>query len=165
MRRLLFATGLWLAAAAPSALAAGLALPPEEACGYLAEAGLPTANEYRAYREGKYYCWSLRRDLPAGDPVRHRVRYTAEGSADAVSALVLELQVVSASEVQRALRLFLDYAKPLVRAATGQDLPEDVSKAVTSARVGRWQVGGAELVLEKANVRGAMSYDLVFRVE
>ncbi len=164
MRRLLLATGLWLALAAPHALGAGLALPPQEACGYLAEAGLPAA-DYRAYREEKYYCWSLRRDLPAGDPVRHRVRYTAEGAADAVTTLTLELQVVSASEVQRALRLFLDYVRPLVSAATGQDLPEDVSKAVMSARPGRWQAGTADLILEKANVRGPMSYDLVFRVE
>ncbi len=165
MRRFPLAIVLWLVLAAPQALAAGLTLPPEEACAYLAEAGLPAATDYRAYRDEKYYCWSLRRDLPAGDPVRHRVRYTAEGTAEAVSTLTLELQVVSASEVQRALRLFLDYAKPLVRAATGQDLPEDVGKAVMSARVGRWQAGGADLVLEKANVRGAMSYDLVFRVE
>jgi hypothetical protein len=165
VRRLLLATGLWLALAAPPALAAGLALPPEEACAYLAEAGLPAASDYRAYREEKFYCWSLRRDLAAGDPVRHRVRYTAEGTAEAVSTLTLELQVVSVSEVQRALRLFLDYAKPLVRAATGQDLPEDVSKAVLSARPGRWQVGTADVVLEKANVRGAMSYDLLLRVQ
>lgn len=165
MGRLLFVSGLCLAALASPTLAAGLALPAEEACGYLAEAGLPAANEYRPYREGQYYCWSLRRDLPAGDAQRHRVRYTAEGTADAVSVLVLELQVVSASEVQRALRLFLDYAKPLVRAATGQDLPEDASKAVMSARPGRWQVGTADVVLEKANVRGAMSYDLRLRVE
>ena len=101
-------------------LGAGLALAPEVAWSYLAEAGLPTANDYRPFREGRFYCWSLRRDLAAGDPVRHRVRYTAEGTAEAVSALVLELQVVSGSEVQRAHRLFLEHAKTLARAATGR---------------------------------------------
>ena len=165
MLRRLLVTGLCLVAVTTPVRGAGLALAPEAACSYLAEAGLPAANDYRPFREEQFYCWSLRRDLPAGDPVRHRVRYTAEGTAEAVSALVLELQVVSGSEVQRAHRLFLEHAKTLARAATGQDLPEAVGKAILSARPGRWREGETDFVVQKSSVRAPTSYELVLRIE
>lgn len=164
LRRLLM-TGLCLVAVTTPALGAGLALLPEAACSYLAEAGLPAADDYRPFREDQFYCWSLRRDLPAGDPARHRVRYTAEGTAEAVSALVLELQVVSGSEVKRAHRLFLDHAKTLAHAATGQDLPEAVGKAILSGRPGRWREGETDFVIQKSSLQAPTSYEFVLRIE
>jgi hypothetical protein len=165
MRVLPIATLVLAAPLLPSvADGAGLVKPPEEACSYLVEQGLGTADDYREYRQGKFYCWSLRKPIPAGDPQRHNVRYTAEGSAEAVSALVLELQLVSRSEVQRAHRLLLDYARELTKQALGEDLPEDVAKSVISARPGRWPVAGAEVTIEKRQVQG-LTYELVFRIQ
>jgi hypothetical protein len=161
---LLTAAILFPALATTPVAAAGLAKPPDEACAYLDEEGLGTADAYREYREGKYYCWSLRKNLPAGDPQRHVVRYSAEGSADEVSSLLLDLRVVSRSEVQRAHKLFLEYARALGKKALGEDLPEEVGKAVMSAKPGRWPVAGAEVVIEKAHVEGA-AYNLLFRIE
>jgi hypothetical protein len=154
----------WVLALPSSSALAGLERPPETACSYLAEEGLGSADRYREYRGGQFYCWSLRRPIAAGDPKRHEVRYEARGSAEQVSQLGLELHVFSTSEVQRAHKLFLGYVEALVRRALGEDPPPDLAPAVMAARPGRWPLGGAELVLEKRQVR-ASSYELVFRIE
>jgi len=166
MRRILLVLGLGVAGlGSPCAAVAGaLERPPEEACDYLAGEGLAAADRYREFRAGQYYCWSLRKEVPAGDARRDSIRYEAQGSAEIVSRLALELRVASPGQAQRAQKAFLGYVKVLVKKALGEDPPAEIDAAVMSARPGRWPLAGADLVLEKAKAPAA-GYDLTFRVE
>jgi len=165
MRKLLLASTVLVPLLTPAlSLAAGLVRAPDEACAYLAEDGLGGTGDYREYRPGKYYCWSLRKEIAAGDPQRQSVRYTAEGTEEAVSSLTLELQVPSRSEVQRGHMLFLEYARALVTKALATEMPEEIGKAVLAARPGRWPLAGAEVVIEKRQVKGE-GYELALRIE
>jgi hypothetical protein len=142
--------------------AKGFQAEPTVACDFLAAEGLRTRGGYLATGD-VYRCRSQRRNLVGGGRVSNSIRFVAQGNADAVTQLRLELQVNSRSAIQRAHRQLADYSRSLMQAALGVALPEEVEAAILSAVNGSWVVAGSTVSLERV-VSGAPLYELRFQI-
>jgi len=145
------------------AWAEGFHAEPSLACDFLAEEGLRTRGGYRASGD-VHRCRSQRRNLIGGGNVNNSIRFVAQGNADAVKELRLELQVNSGSAVQRAHRQLVGYGNALLQAAMGTEMPDEIEAAILSAVSGSWSVGGSTVSLERI-VLGGPGYELRLRIQ
>jgi hypothetical protein len=140
----------------------GLRLEPETACHFLADERLQPRGGYRPTGTGGYRCASPSRPLSAGFPVTHEIRYLAQGDRDAVTTLILLLDVNSREDIQRAHRVLLERTERLVDLALDSEVPEAAAQAIMAGGRGSWPVAAAELTLARSPSR-AGAYEL--RVE
>lgn len=141
----------------------GFRAEPSVACDFLAPKGLRTRGGYRASGD-LHSCRSQRRNVTGGGRVNNSIRFVAQGDAQAVTQLRLELQVNSRSAVQRAHRQLVDYGRALMQAALGVDMPEQVETAILSATIGTWSVARGTVSLERI-VSGSPQYELRLRIQ
>ncbi len=145
------------------AWAEGFQAEPTIACDFMAEEGLRTRGGYRGGGDS-HRCFSQRRSLMSGGQINNSIRFVAQGNAEKVTQLTLELQVNSRTAVQRAHRQLVDHAKLLMMNALGAEMPEEVEAAILSATKGVWEVGGSRVTLERI-VLSSPAYELRFRIQ
>jgi len=144
------------------ALAGGFQAAPGVACDFMAADGLRTRGGYRSHG-GMHQCSSQRVNIISGGPVNNSIRFVAEGDAQTVTQLRLELQVNSLTGVQRTHRRMADYSRALIKNALGAELPEETEAAILAATPGNWVVDGNHISLERI-VLGAPGYELHLRI-
>ena len=146
-----------------SAWPEGFQAEPAVACDFLAQEGLRTRGGYQG-RGDIHRCRSQRRNLVSGGRVNNSIRFVAQGDAQTVTRLTLELQVNSLSAVQRTHRQLVDYARSLMTNSLDADMPEEIETAILSAIRGSWSVNGSTVTLERI-VLGGPGYELRFRIQ
>lgn len=144
------------------ALAGGFQTAPSVACDFMAADGLRTRGGYRANGD-MHQCSSQRVNIISGGPINNSIRFVAEGDAQAVTQLRLELQINSLTGVQRTLRRMADHSRTLIKNALGAEIPEEVEAAILAATPGTWAVDGSHVSLERI-VLGAPGYELRLRI-
>lgn len=145
------------------ARADGLQLDPSVACDLMATEGLRTLGGYRGSGDW-YQCQSQRRSLISGEPLNNSIRFVARGNAQAVTQLVLELQVNAHAGAQRTHRQMVDYSQALVLNALDTEMPEEIKAAILSAVAGRWALADYDVSLERI-VLGAPGYQLRLSIQ
>lgn len=100
----------------------------------------------------------------SGGQINNSLRFVAQGTAEMVTQLTLELQVNSRTTVQRAHRQLVDHARPLMMNALGAEMPEEIEAAILSATIGDWELNGSKITLERI-VLGGPGYELRFRIQ
>lgn len=158
------APALLLLLAAPAFPAGGLALAPEPACRLLKEEGLQARGSYREASKGRYRCSSFHKNLNAGGAVPHDLLFFAEGNAETVDRLGLELRIRSREDVQRALRILADTAEKLAQRGISQSLSPEVRNTILAGTDGRWMLGANVLQLER-DAFTAAGFELKFTIE
>jgi hypothetical protein len=145
------ATGPEAAAGSPPARSTptGLPLTPQTACNLLADQGLAATGGYLPAGGGVYLCSSFKKVLPVGDAVPDTLQFFAQGSAEAVTTLKLELDLRSPGDVQAALRMLLAPVGALTERVLGAQVPEQAQVAIRSGVSGSWPVAGATLKAER----------------
>lgn len=142
--------------------AAGWGLPPDEACALLGDRRLAARGEYRPSGD-VHQCRSARRNITGSSDVPHDIRFVAQGDADLVRRLRLDLRVNSRSGVQRALRRLADDAELLTQQGIGEALPAAVREAIMGATDGEWPVGDRKLMLNRITA-GAGLFEMRFSI-
>ncbi len=145
------------------AWAGGFQAEPSVACDFMAEEGLRTRGGYRGSGDS-HRCSSQRRSLMSGGQINNSIRFVAQGNAEQVTQLTLELQVNSLTAVQRAHRQLVDHARPLMMNALGAEMSEEIEATILSATMGAWEVGGSRVSLERI-VLSSPAYELRFRIQ
>ena len=145
------------------AWAGGFRADPAAACDFMAEQGLRTRGGYRASGDS-HGCTSQRRNLISGGQLNNSIRFLAQGDAEKVTRLTLELQVNSRTGIQRAHRHLVDYARVLMMNALGIEMSEEIEAAILSAIKGSWEVGDSLVTLERI-VLNAPAYELRLRIQ
>ena len=136
---------------------------PEAACAFLSDVGLRGRN-YRSIGEDLYQCRSRRRNLPLGGAQVHTMRFQAQGDPDHVRRLRLTLYVNSRQQVQAAFRRMLRTGQLLVERSLNVKMPEEVVRRLVDGATGTWELAGAEVALEKRQIRAVtFEYHLVIR--
>jgi len=126
-----------------------LSLKPDEACGLLADKGLRTVGGYQATVQGVYLCSSFEKVIPAGEPVFDTLKYFAQGTAEAVNQLSVQLLLKSPGDAQVAFRYLLQSVEALTQRALGAPVPDAAQVAIRSGVTGSWPVAGATLTVER----------------
>ena len=145
------------------AWAGGFRADPAVACDLMAEQGLRTRGGYRAGGD-IHGCTSQRRNLISGGHLNNSIRFLAQGDAEKVTRLALELQVNSRTGVQRTHRHLVEYARSLMMNALGIGMSEEIEAAILSAITGSWEAGDSQVTLERI-VLNAPAYELRFRIQ
>ena len=136
---------------------------PETACNLLSDIGLRGRN-YRHIGEGLYQCRSRRRNLALGGNRTHAMRFQAQGDQDTVRQLRLTLFVNSREQLQATFRRMLRDGQLLMNRALQVEMPEEVVRRLLDGATGTWQAAGADVVLERSQVRAVtFEYHLVIR--
>ena len=146
-----------------NASANGFQADPAVACDFLAQEGLRTRGGYQGSGD-IHRCSSRRRNVISGGGINNSIRFVAQGYAQTVRQLRLELQVNSLSGVQRAHRTLAEHAMSLTKKALGVDMPGEIEAAILSAVPGTWSVNSSTVTLERI-VAGAAGYELRFRIQ
>jgi hypothetical protein len=153
-----------LAAATPVVNAAAAdASKPAVACDMMAAHGLAGRGDSGAAGGGSFRCDSRRRSLPLGAEPAHEIRYFAIGSAGRVESLNLQLTINSREEVQAAHRRLLDYTVHLAREALDAVVPDEMAAAILSANNGRFEIGGTQATVRKAQIRSRL-YEVIVSI-
>ena len=129
----------------------GFPLEPRSACDLLADQGLPTAGGYLPAGGGTLICSSHRKALPLGDAAPHSLRFAAQGTAEGVTELTLELELRSPGDVQAALRMLLRSAETLTERVLRTSVPAQAQVAIRSGVSGTWSLAGAILKVERVS--------------
>ena len=137
------------AADAAATAGAGLSLPPDKACGLLADKGIPAAGGYRATMGSVHLCGSFQKVIPVSNGDFDTLQFSAQGTEAAVTQLELDLRLKSMGEVQSAFRYLLENVELLAERALGAKVPEEAQVAIRSGVTGKWPLGGATLTVER----------------
>ena len=137
---------------------------PEIICQWMQSERFAGKSKYASVRDDLYRCTTLRKPITRGEPVGSDVRYVAEGTAEAIDQVRLEMRMRSFRQPQQTLRRFRAYADTLIQTALSTGLPEEVSIAIRSGVTGDWQVSGHTIKLEKLHVMSG-SYDFHFSIQ
>ena len=137
---------------------------PDIICQWMQSERFSGRSEYARVRDDLYRCATLRKPIRRGEPLGSDVRYLAEGTAEAISLVRLEMRMRSFRQPQQTLRRFLAYVDTLTQTALSTVLPEDVSTAIRSGVTGHWQLSGKTVKLEKLHVMSG-SYDFHFSIQ
>lgn len=137
---------------------------PEIICQWMESERFGGKSKYASVRDDLYRCATLRKPITRGEPVGSDVRYVAEGTAEAINQVRLEMRMRSFRQPQQTLRRFQAYADTLTQTALSTGLPEDVSTAIRSGVTGHWPVAGKTIELEKLHVMSG-SYDFHFSIQ
>ena len=100
----------------------------------------------------------------SGGRINNSIRFVAQGDAEKVTQLLLELQVNSLTAVQRAHRHLVDHAGSLMLNALGVAMSKDIEAAILSATNGSWEVGDNQIRLERI-VLNVPTYELRFSIQ
>lgn len=142
---------------------AGFRADPTLACDFMAAEGLPTRGGYRDSGD-RHHCRSQRRNLVSGGAINNSIRFVAQGDAESVTEVRLELQVNSRTGEQRTLRQMVEFGRSLIMAALGAEMPEEIESAILGATAGSWDVRGGTVRLERITV-AAPGYELRLRIQ
>ena len=140
----------------------GFQAEPSTACDFMAEKGLPTRGGYRA-SGNTYHCQSRRRNVISGGRTNNSIRFVAQGDAQTVSQVRLELRVNSLTGVQRSYRRLAEYAATLLQKGLGAELSEAMEAAIMGATQGTWPVDGSTVTLKRI-IAGGSGYELRFEI-
>jgi hypothetical protein len=144
------------------AWAGGFQAEPAVACEFLAREGLRSRGGYSGSGE-VHRCRSRRRNIISGGGINHSIRYVAQGDAERVTRLTLELQVNSRTGMQRAHRHLVEGARALMANALNAPMPEDIKAAILGATKGSWSVAGSTVTLDRIAL-GGPGYESRFRI-
>ncbi len=145
------------------AWSSGFQANPSIACDFMTEEGLRTRGGYQGSGD-IYRCRSQRRNLVSGGSVNNSIRFIAQGNAETVTQLRLDLQVNSRTGVQRAHRQLIDHARSLMKNALNRGMPDEIEAAILGANMGTWNVGASSVTLKRI-VGGVSGYELRFRIQ
>jgi len=104
---------------------------------------------YQATVQGVYLCSSFEKVIPAGEPVFDTLKYFAQGTAEAVNQLSVQLLLKSPGDAQVAFRYLLQSVEALTQRALGAPVPDAAQVAIRSGVTGSWPVAGATLTVER----------------
>ena len=145
------------------AWAGGFRADTAAACNFMAEQGLRTRGGYRVSGD-IHRCTSQRRNLISGGQLNNSIRFLAQGDAEKVTRLTLELRVNSRTGIQLTHRHLVDYARSLMMNALGVEMSEEIEAAILGAITGSWEAGDGLVTLERI-VLNAPTYELRFRIQ